>query len=170
MSIDMPSIGIIRHIMPSAVISQVIRHIIGGIIIDPPIIPGIMPDITPGIIIGMPIIIGFIMPVIGICMGIICIGIIIPVVMAFAPPFIRVNRNGEPLRPPLLNAQLMSSNILAYPGASSANRSRHIFSSAVLDDPPSLPALRDFAGTGRRPRVSALRGQVTLNDLMVLFL
>jgi len=139
-------------------------------LMTPSIIKGLaMPIIPPIMPMGF-IIIGFIMPVIGICMGIICIGIIIPVVMAFAPPFIRVNRNGEPLRPPLLNAQLMSSNILAYPGASSANRSRHIFSSAVLDDPPSLPALRDFAGTGRRPRVSALRGQVTLNDLMVLFL
>ncbi len=67
MSIDMPSIGVISHIMPLSVILQVIMHIMTGIGIPPPIpiigfIIGIMPFIMP--IMGfMPIIdiIGFIM-------------------------------------------------------------------------------------------------------------
>jgi len=85
------SIGIILHIMPSLVISQVILHIIGimpmpiiGIIIGMPM-PGIMPFIIMGFI--MPII-GFIMPmpimgfIIGIpIVGIPCIAFIIGVPM-----------------------------------------------------------------------------------------
>ncbi len=64
-SMEPCSVGIILHIMPSLVISQVIRHIIGmrmGIII------GIMPPIP--IIMGfipiMPFIMGIIPPIIGI--------------------------------------------------------------------------------------------------------
>jgi hypothetical protein len=54
-SIAAPSIGIIRHTIPSFVISTVIRHIIGiGIIGMPPMpigmdMPGIMPGIIPPI-------------------------------------------------------------------------------------------------------------------------
>ncbi|WP_206365339.1 hypothetical protein [Siculibacillus lacustris] len=79
-SIDMPSIGPIVMVMPSAVVSQVILAIITGIGIMPPIIGIIMPGIImlgimPGIIgigigfmaFGMPII--GIMGIIGICMA-----------------------------------------------------------------------------------------------------
>lgn len=79
MSMLMPSIGIISHVMPFLVIVQVILAIMTGIIcgIMPPIIGFIMPPIMPiiGFIMGMPIIgiIWGIMPfIIGICiMGII---------------------------------------------------------------------------------------------------
>jgi hypothetical protein len=64
-SADMPSMGITRQVMPSPVISQVMRHIIGIIIM-----PGI-------IAIGMPAIIGFIMPGI---IGLIMPGIMPPVI------------------------------------------------------------------------------------------
>jgi hypothetical protein len=102
--IDMPdaSIGIIRHVIPSFVISTVIRHIIGiaiigmppiivpgiipgimpGIIGIPPIIPGIWPGIIPFIIIGMPMP----MPIIGMGMGII-IGML-PAFAGLMPPII----------------------------------------------------------------------------------
>jgi hypothetical protein len=88
---DMPSIGIILHIMPSAVISQDIRHIIiigiimPGIIIPDIIpgiiIPGIIPDM-PGIIPGMPgIIPGIIIPDMpGMVPGIIICGIMLPII------------------------------------------------------------------------------------------
>jgi len=81
MPIPEPSMGIILTTMPSLVISQVIRHIIGIAIIGMPpmgIIPGIIPfiigmlpiGIMPGIIPGIiPFIIG--MPPIGIMPGII---------------------------------------------------------------------------------------------------
>jgi hypothetical protein len=98
-SMPAPSIGIIRHVMPSFVISKDIRHIIGiamgimppigivpGIIpliigIVPGIIPliGIMPGIIP-LIIGMPPIIPGIIPLMGIG-----IGIIIGVIAGMAP-------------------------------------------------------------------------------------
>ncbi len=60
-SFGMPSIGIISQTRPVSVISQVVRHIIGIIIIGIIGMPFIMP--------GIGIIIGFIMPVIivGIC-------------------------------------------------------------------------------------------------------
>lgn len=61
MSADMPSIGMMRQVMPSAVISQLTRHIIG--IIMPAIIAIGMPAII-GLIIIMGFIIGFIMPAI----------------------------------------------------------------------------------------------------------
>lgn len=72
MSLSMPSIGFISHVMPSAVIVQVIMPIIIGIIMPfiigmPPII-GIMP-----FIIGIP-------PIIGI------IGFIIPPIIGFIMP------------------------------------------------------------------------------------
>jgi hypothetical protein len=69
-SMVMPSIGVILHIMPSLVISMVILHIIGGFIIGMGIIIGI--------IFGMPIIDGIIIPIIcGIIIeGIIMLGII----------------------------------------------------------------------------------------------
>jgi hypothetical protein len=90
-SMPPPSMGIIRHVIPSFVISKVIRHIIGiamgiipigimpGIIPFimgmPPIIPGIIPLIMPGmppIIPGMPVMPGIIPPIgIGIIIGII---------------------------------------------------------------------------------------------------
>lgn len=81
MSLSMPSIGIISQVMPSAVILQVMVHIIIGIPM-PPIIGIIMPfimgmppiiGIMPFIIIGfMPAIMGFIMPpIIGIMLFII---------------------------------------------------------------------------------------------------
>ncbi len=84
------SIGIILQTMPSLVISQVMRHIIGIIMPIMPFIIGFIPII--GIIIGMPII-GF-MPFIGIMFGIIgfmpimglmppIIGIIEPIGIAF---------------------------------------------------------------------------------------
>jgi hypothetical protein len=68
-SFGMPSIGFISQTMPVSVISQVMPHIIGIIIIG--IIMGmlfIMEFIMPGI--GMPIIIGFIMPPIMVGIGI----------------------------------------------------------------------------------------------------
>jgi hypothetical protein len=98
-SIDMPSGGVILHIIPSLVISQLILHIMGmpmpcimpGIIMGmlimgmpiPDIIMGMpMPDIImgipmPGIIMGMPIM-GIPMPCImpGIIMGMPIMGII----------------------------------------------------------------------------------------------
>jgi hypothetical protein len=69
-SMVVPSIGAILHIMPSLVISMVILHIIGGFIIGMGIIIGIM--------FGMPIIDGIIM--LGIIVPIIC-GIIIVGIM-----------------------------------------------------------------------------------------
>ena len=87
----MPPIGIILHIMPSAVISQVIDAIIIGIGIMPPIIGFIMPPIICGIM--PPIIIGFIIPpiimgfIIGFIMpGIIC-GIMAPIMGMAAAVF-----------------------------------------------------------------------------------
>jgi hypothetical protein len=68
MSLSMPSIGIISQVMPSAVILQVMVHIIIGIPM-PPIIGIIMPFIIIGF---MPAIMGFIMPpIIGIMLFII---------------------------------------------------------------------------------------------------
>jgi hypothetical protein len=94
MSFDMPSMGIIRQVMPSGVMSQLMRHIIGaGIMpiigIVPPIIMciGIMPPII-GFIIGIPDIIDGIMPPpMGICIGIIpvIIAVSIPSFMALQP-------------------------------------------------------------------------------------
>ena len=78
MSICAMSIGIIFIIMPSLVISQVMRHIIGAIM---PFMP-FMPIIGIGIIIGMPMpIIGF-MPIMGFI-----IGFIMPImfIMGFMP-------------------------------------------------------------------------------------
>lgn len=77
MSMLMPSIGIISHIMPFLVIWQVIFAIMTGIIcgIMPPIIGFIMPPICIiGFIMGMPII--GIMPIMGFIIGICIIGII----------------------------------------------------------------------------------------------
>ena len=66
-SFDMPSIGIISHIMPVSVILQVMVHIIMGII-------GIMP-----LAIGMPFIIGITPFIIGIGIMLPIIGIIVAV-------------------------------------------------------------------------------------------
>jgi len=80
MSMAMPSIGFMVQTMPSAVISQVMVHIIIGIGIGIPI----MPFIIMGFI-GIPII-GFIIPIIGFIMlimgfiGMLIIGFIMPLV------------------------------------------------------------------------------------------
>jgi hypothetical protein len=92
MSMAEASIGIILITMPSLVISQVIRHIMGMAIIGipimpmPPIMPGIMPPpIMPGI---MPPIMPGIMPPMGIGIGII-IGMP-PAAAGLMPPIIGI--------------------------------------------------------------------------------
>jgi hypothetical protein len=70
MSIAMPSIGFMVQTMPSAVISQVIVHIIIGIGIGMPIMPFIIIGFIGMLIIGfIMLIIGFIIPLVGICIA-----------------------------------------------------------------------------------------------------
>jgi hypothetical protein len=152
MSFDMPSMGIIRQFMPSGVMSQLMRHIIGAGIM--PII-GIMPPII-GFIIGMsdimgmpdimgigimpPVIDGIMPPLIGMGMGIIPVIIIVSIPLSDSgrPPDRRSGRHAQTN----IHQGIVSAGLLAV---TSRLGSAAFFSSDELDGLPLSGATLQFA-------------------------